>query len=67
MLNTWKTRTLKKFYGAEAKQQLGELHKTPDLLSDIKRRKLECLGHVIRMDQQTTVAKIFFESKTEGM
>jgi hypothetical protein len=66
VLNTWKKTTLKKVYGSEAKQQLGELHKTLDHLPDIKRRKSECLGHGIRMDQQTTVAKIFFESKREG-
>jgi hypothetical protein len=31
-------------------QKLRELHTTPDLVADIKRRKLECLGHGIRMD-----------------
>lgn len=66
VLNTWKRTTLKTVYGPEAKQQLGELHKTPDRLPDIKRRKLGVLGHVIRMDQQTTVSKIFFESKRES-
>jgi hypothetical protein len=36
-----------------------ELYKTPDLVADIKRRNLEWLGHVIKMDQTGMVKKNF--------
>jgi hypothetical protein len=39
-------------------------YKTPDLLADIKRRRIDWLGYTIRMDQ-TRMAKNIFESKLE--
>jgi hypothetical protein len=44
---------------------VGELYKPPDLVTDIKRRRLQFLEHVIGMDQ-TRVSKNIFESKPEG-
>ena len=35
------------------------------IVGDIVKKKLEWIGHVVRMDQGRTVKKIF-ESKTEG-
>jgi hypothetical protein len=43
-------------------QELGEPHKELDILADIKKKLLEWVGHVVRMDQDRTVKKIF-ESK----
>ena len=37
-----------------------------DIVAGIKKRTLECVGHVIRMDQGGRVTKIF-ESKPEGI
>jgi hypothetical protein len=46
-------------------QELGEPYKELDILADVKKKILECVGHVERMDQGRTVKKIF-ESKPEG-
>ena len=46
-------------------QELREVYKDPDIVADIKRKRLEWIGHVVRMDQGRTVKKIF-ESKQEG-
>jgi hypothetical protein len=60
MLNMWKRNILRKPYRSVIEQrvrrirtnkELRELHKSPDLVADIKRRKLKWLEHVIRMDQ----------------
>jgi hypothetical protein len=45
-------------------QQLWKLYKTPYLVAGIKRRKIECLGHVIRMNQ-IWVAKKNTQSNSE--
>jgi hypothetical protein len=47
-----------------ADQQLRELHRDLDLVTDIKLKRLEWIGHVVRMDQVWTV-KTIFESKLE--
>lgn len=46
---------------------LWELHKHLDIVADIKeeKKRLECVGHVVRMDQGRTVKKKS-ESKLEG-
>jgi hypothetical protein len=36
------------------------------MVAGIKKKTLECFGHVVRMDQGRTVTKIF-ESKPEGI
>ena len=46
-------------------QELRELYKDLDIVADIKKKRLEWIGHVVRMDQGRTVKKIF-ESKPEG-
>ena len=40
-------------------------YKTPDIVSIIKIRRLEWLGHVVRMNETGSVKKIF-EGKLEG-
>jgi hypothetical protein len=42
------------------------LYKIPYLITYIKRIRLECFGHVMRMDQ-TVVTKKVFEGKPEGI
>jgi hypothetical protein len=73
-LNMWERKILRKVYGPVTEQgiwrirrneELRELYKAPDLVVDIKRKRLEWLGHVTRMDQRRVVKKIF-DSKPEG-
>jgi len=44
---------------------LRELYKDQHIVADIKKKRLERIGHVVRTDQGRTVKKIF-ESKPEG-
>ena len=44
---------------------LGELYKNLDVITDIKKKRLEWIGHAIRMEQVRTVKKIS-ENKPEG-
>jgi hypothetical protein len=44
---------------------LRELYRNLDIVSNIKRKRLEWIGHVVRMDQGRIYKKIF-ESKPEG-
>ena len=46
-------------------QELRELYRNIDIVANIKRKRLEWIGHVIIMDQGRTYKKIF-ESKAEG-
>jgi hypothetical protein len=74
-LNMWERKILSKVCGPVAEQgtwrirrrheELRELYKAPDLVADINRKRLEWLGHVIRMDQRRVVKKIF-DSEPEG-
>jgi hypothetical protein len=59
---------MRKMYGSVSKQGVliirtnlapKELYKTPDSVAAIKRRRLEGLGYVIRMDQTNVGKKIF--------
>jgi len=43
----------------------GEFYKDLDLEADIKEKRLEWIGHVVRMGHRRTVKKVF-ESKPEG-
>jgi len=45
-------------------QKLGEPYTELDILADVKKKSLEWVGHVVRMDQGRTVKKIF-ESKPD--
>jgi hypothetical protein len=44
---------------------LRELYKNLALVTDINKKRLEWIGHVVKRDQGRTVAKIF-EGKPEG-
>jgi hypothetical protein len=44
---------------------LRELYKDLDILADIKKKRLEWLGHLVRIEHGRIVRKIF-ESKAEG-
>jgi hypothetical protein len=46
-------------------QELRDLYKDLDIVADIKKKRLEWIGHVVGMDQGRIVKKIF-ESKPEG-
>jgi len=46
-------------------KEMRELYKDLDMVADIKRKRSEWIGHVVRMDQGRTVKKIS-ESKPEG-
>jgi len=48
----------------EINQEFRELYKDLDKVADIKRERFEWTGPLVRMDQGTTVKKIF-ESKPE--
>ena len=41
------------------------MYKDLDIVADIRKKRLEWTGHVVRIDQGRTVKKIF-ESKLEG-
>ena len=49
-------------------QELRELYEDLDIVADIKKKRLEWIGHVAKIDQGRTVKKIqkIFESKPEG-
>jgi hypothetical protein len=73
-INMWERKILRKVYGPVTEQgawrirrneELRQLYKAPDLVVDIKMKRLEWLGHVIRMDQRRFVKKVF-DSKPEG-
>jgi len=46
-------------------QEMRELYKDLHIVAEIKEKRLEWIGHVVRMDQGRAVKKIF-ESKPEG-
>jgi hypothetical protein len=46
-------------------QEMREPYKDLHIVADIKEKRLDWIGHVVRMDQGRTVKKIF-ESKPEG-
>ena len=71
---TWERKILRKIYGPtkengqwriKTNAELITKYKSQDIVTVIKIRRLECLGHVIRMDETRPVKKIF-EGKLEG-
>jgi hypothetical protein len=46
-------RELRNMSGGSERRKLGKLHKTVDLVADIKRGSLEWLGHVIKIGSKT--------------
>ena len=74
MPNTWEWKISRKIYGAVQKrdvwrirtnQKLKELYKNTDLIGDIRRKGLEWVGHVLRMEQERTARKIWKEDQRE--
>jgi hypothetical protein len=70
----WERKVLRCVYGQVAEQgvwrittnqELRELYTDLDIVADIKQKRLEWFGHVVRKDQGRTVKKVF-ESKPEG-
>jgi hypothetical protein len=73
MLMIWERKLLRKMYGPTCENgqwriktnaELITKYKFQDIITVIKIRKLEWLGHVIRMDETGCVKKIF-EGKLE--
>jgi transcription termination factor 2 len=74
MLMTWERKILRKIYGPtkengqwrlKTNEELITRYKSQDVITVIKIRRLEWLGHVVRMDESRSVKKIF-EGKLEG-
>jgi hypothetical protein len=68
MLMTWQRKMLGKIYGPtkengqcriKTNTELITKYKSQDIVTVIKIRRLEWLGHVIRMDETRSVNKIF--------
>ena len=73
-LDMWERKILRRIQGPvvvqgmwriRTNQELRELYKDLVIEADIKNKRLERFGHVVRMDQGRTVKKIF-ENKPEG-
>jgi hypothetical protein len=67
---TWERKILRKIYGPtkwriKTNAELITKYKSQDIINVIKIRRLEWLGHVIRMDETRSVKKIL-EGKLEG-
>jgi transcription termination factor 2 len=74
MLMKWERKILRKIYGPtkengqwriKTNAELITEYKSQDIITVIKIRRLEWLGHVIRMDETRSVKRIF-EGKLEG-
>jgi hypothetical protein len=68
-LMTWERKILRKIYGPKCEirtnLKLQNVYRSPDIVTDIKVRRLEWLGHIIRMDGARMAKKVFV-SKPEG-
>jgi hypothetical protein len=73
-LMTWERKILRKIYGPKCEQgvwrirtnlELRNVYRSPDVVTEIKVRRLEWLGHIIRMDGDRMAKKVFI-SKPEG-
>ena len=71
---TWERKILRKIYGPtkengqwriKTNEELMTKYKAPDIVNVMKFRRLECLRHVVRMNETRSVKKIF-EGKLEG-
>jgi transcription termination factor 2 len=71
---TWERKIFRKIYGPtkengqwriKTNEELITKYKSQDILTVIKIRRLEWLGHVVRMDESRSVKRIF-EGKLEG-
>ena len=73
LLTTWERKNLRKIYGLKFENgkwrvrynmELKYQYKSPDILAEIKTRRLEWLGHVLRMDNEP-LPKLILNSKPE--
>jgi hypothetical protein len=73
-LMTWASKILRKIYGPKREQgvwgmrsnlELQDAYKTPDIVTEIEIRRLEWLGHVIRMEN-TCIPKMILKAKPGG-
>ena len=73
-LNAWERKILMKVYGPIQErntwriitnQELRELYRDPDIVGDIKMKRLEWIGHVLRMERGRTARRIL-EEKPAG-
>jgi hypothetical protein len=65
---TWERKILRKIYGPtkengqwriKTNEELVTKYKAPDIVNLIKIRRLEWIGHVVRMNETKSVKKIF--------
>jgi hypothetical protein len=68
MLNVWGRKILSKIFGAKKdgnewkiwnKQELRNMYGQPEITGDIKSKRLGWLGHVVRMEEDRMVKRIF--------
>jgi hypothetical protein len=68
MLNVWERKILRKIYGAKKEgnewkiqnnQELRNMYGQPEIIGDIKSKRLGWLGHVVRMEEDRMVKRIF--------
>jgi hypothetical protein len=73
-LMTWERKILRKIYRPKCEQgiwrirsnlEIQNVYKSPDIVTEIKVRRLEWLGHVVRMED-TRLPKMVFNAKPEG-
>jgi hypothetical protein len=73
-LMTWERKILIKIDGLKCEQgmwrirsnlEIQNMYKSPDIVTEIKVRRLEWLGHVVRMED-TCLPKMVFNAKPEG-
>jgi hypothetical protein len=72
-LGAWKTKILRirrpvaeqGIWRIRTNQEQTELYKNLDIEADIKKNRLEWIGHVVRMDEGKTLQKKIFGSKPE--
>jgi transcription termination factor 2 len=71
---TWERKILRKIYGPKSEQgvlrirsnvEIQNMYKLPDIVTEVKVRRLEWLGHVVRMED-TRLPEVVFNAKPEG-
>jgi len=74
-LGTWKRKILRMIHGPEVRQrtqsirinqELRELYTDLDIVVDIRKKRLEWIGHVARIDRGRTVKKGFWSKPKES-